>query len=370
MSLPNLCRSLTKLSISNSTTFSAGLLCRANFTRETILITTQRKLNTLLPSTHFIKSSKSDINCFFGLTSIRQCSSSGSNVTSAGGDSSAISGSNVTSAGGDSSASLSWTTYGDGKFIYEPKKRPLSAKWRHRGLENKYTIRPIGFVRTSGRNHLGKITITGRGGGHKRNFRIIDFHRTPPMDGSVKEERVLKILYDPNRSARIALVAGGTHKRYILATINMKEGDIIKTSCQIGRMSVMANEGDAYPLAALPINAQVHCVETLPGSGGTYGRSAGTSLTLLRKVGGQAILKMPSKRQISVSDKCMATVGRLSNENHNQRVIGKAGRNRWLGWRPASGWWQRKGGWAGRKIKPIPPMKIFIDTKASNKSFT
>ncbi|XP_033127369.1 39S ribosomal protein L2, mitochondrial-like [Anneissia japonica] len=349
MSLSRLFSNIAKLQFSAGVSIS-GSLCRNSFSllaRKTPPIRTLREQNTAAISSctsHFIKqsffTSKNDCrkNLLCSEWLMRSCSTSGS---------------------------ASSNTYEDGTFIYTPKKIPLKAKWKHRGLENKYTIRPLGFVRTSGRNHKGKVTITGRGGGHKRCYRMIDFHRTPPMDGSVKEEKVLKILYDPNRSARIALVAGGNHKRYILSTVNMKPGDIIKTSCEVGRMTVLANEGDAHPLAALPIGAQVHCVEPYPGAGGHYGRAAGTAMVLIRKVGGQAILKMPSKREMSVSDKCMATMGRVSNEAHNQRVIGKAGRNRWLGWRPASGWWQRKGGWAGRKIKPIPPMKIFMDSKAT-----
>ncbi|XP_071817273.1 large ribosomal subunit protein uL2m-like [Apostichopus japonicus] len=229
----------------------------------------------------------------------------------------------------------------------------------------KYTIRPIPMRRDGGRDPLtGRITYKRRGGGHKRNFRMIDWHRIGPADGPPYEEKVLAILYDPNRSARIALVAGGNKKRYILATMNMQEGDIIKTSAKIGRMTVIANEGDAYPVGAYPIGALVHNLERIPAEGSRLAHAAGTCAQILRKAGGQVILQLPSKRQISVSEKCMATFGRLSNEEHNKRILGKAGRSRWLGIRPKSGLYQKKGGWAGRKIKPLPPMKIYLDPKA------
>ncbi|XP_071810162.1 large ribosomal subunit protein uL2m-like [Asterias amurensis] len=223
----------------------------------------------------------------------------------------------------------------------------------------KYTVKPLGLTKSAGRNNTGRVTVTGRGGGHKRRYRMVDFKRIGPEEGAPKEEKVLQVRYDPCRTANIAMVAAGNHKRWILATINMEKGDIIKTSEVIGRMTVAANEGDAYPLGALPIGCLVHSVEVFEGAGGSYVRAAGTSAQVIRKTGGQVILQLPSKQQISVSEKCMATVGRVSNEDHNKKQIGKAGRNRWLGWRPSSGLWQRKGGWAGRKIHPPPPLKVY-----------
>ncbi|CAB1338697.1 unnamed protein product [Coregonus sp. 'balchen'] len=124
---------------------------------------------------------------------------------------------------------------------------------------------------------------------------------------------------------------------------------------------VSAKEGDSFPLGALPVGTLVNNLELYPGKGATYIRAAGTSGVLLRKVNGTAIVQLPSKQQIQVIETCMATVGRVSNIDHNKRIIGKAGRNRWLGIRPSSGLWKRKGGWAGRKIKPLPPMKSYIN---------
>ncbi|XP_072017677.1 large ribosomal subunit protein uL2m-like [Amphiura filiformis] len=230
--------------------------------------------------------------------------------------------------------------------------------------KQKYTVRPLPMVRYAGRDlDTGRIIHKRLGGGHKQRYRMLDYFREPPADDKVYEERVLDIQYDPNRSARIALVAGGNHKRYIIATVNMKAGDIIKTSGQVSRLSVTANEGDAYRLAALPIGQLVHGIPKYPGDHGRFCRAAGTSGQIVRKIGGMVVIQLPSKRQISVSDQCMVTIGRVSNEDHNKRVIGKAGRNRWLGIRPKSGLWHRKDGRHGRKIKPLPPIQVFMDKK-------
>lgn len=233
--------------------------------------------------------------------------------------------------------------------------------WKQR---EKYSIKPMGMRKTGGRDHTGKIRTHGIGGGHKQRYRWVDFQRLryeSNREDKPFDEKVVEVRYDPCRSADIALVAGGNRKRWIIATEKMQMGDIIKTSGVIGRMAVSANEGDAYPLGALPIGTLVNNLETQPGKGAQYIRAAGTSGVLLRKVNGTAIVQLPSKQQVQVLETCMVTVGRVSNIDHDKRVIGKAGRNRWLGIRPSSGLWQRKGGWAGRKIKPLPPMKSYVN---------
>ncbi|NXE57577.1 RM02 protein, partial [Casuarius casuarius] len=227
----------------------------------------------------------------------------------------------------------------------------------------KYTVRPVGMKKTGGRDHTGRIRVRGIGGGHKRRYRMIDFQRLRYEEGAPPapfEEKVINVRYDPCRSADIALVAGGNRKRWIIATENMQPGDIIKNSSHIGRMAVSANEGDAYPLGALPVGTLICNLESHPGKGAQYIRAAGTCGVLLRKVNGTAIVQLPSKRHMQVLETCVATVGRVSNVDHNKQVIGKAGRNRWLGKRPHTGLWHRKGGWAGRKIKPLPPMKSYV----------
>ncbi|XP_063774800.1 large ribosomal subunit protein uL2m [Pseudophryne corroboree] len=227
----------------------------------------------------------------------------------------------------------------------------------------KYTINPIGKRKTGGRDYTGRIRVRGIGGGHKQLYRMIDFHRLsyePGRENVPFQEVVTQVRYDPCRSADIALVAGGKRKRWIIATENMKSGDLITSSGHIGRMAVSAQEGDAHPLGALPVGTLINCLEVIPGEGAKYIRSAGTCGVLLRKVNGTAIVQLPSKRQVQVLESCVATVGRVSNVDHNKRVIGKAGRNRWLGIRPSSGLWKRKGGWAGRKIKPLPAIQSFV----------
>ncbi|KAM5262437.1 large ribosomal subunit protein uL2m [Ctenodactylus gundi] len=232
--------------------------------------------------------------------------------------------------------------------------------WKSR---TKYTVRPVKMRKSGGRDHTGRIRVHGIGGGHKQCYRMIDFLRFRPQDETKQapfEEKVVRVRYDPCRSADIALVAGGSRKRWIIATENMQAGDIILNSNHIGRMAVSAREGDAHPLGALPVGTLINNVESEPGRGAQYIRAAGTCGVLLRKVNGTAIIQLPSKRQMQVLDTCVATVGRVSNVDHNKRVIGKAGRNRWLGKRPNSGLWHRKGGWAGRKIRPLPPMKSYV----------
>ncbi|NXO12429.1 RM02 protein, partial [Oriolus oriolus] len=209
----------------------------------------------------------------------------------------------------------------------------------------------------------GRIRVRGIGGGHKRRYRMIDFQRLRYEEGASPEpftEKVINVRYDPC-SADIALVAGGNRKRWIIATENMQPGDSITNSPDIGRMAVSAKEGDAYPLGALPVGTLICNLESHPGKGAQYIRAAGTCGVLLRKVNGTAIVQLPSKRHMQVLETCVATVGRVSNVDHNKRVIGKAGRNRWLGKRPHTGLWHRKGGWAGRKIKPLPPMKSYVN---------
>ncbi|XP_039087039.1 39S ribosomal protein L2, mitochondrial [Hyaena hyaena] len=235
-----------------------------------------------------------------------------------------------------------------------------SVSWKSR---TKYTIKPVKMRKSGGRNHTGRIQVHGIGGGHKQCYRMIDFLRfRPELEAKPGpfEEKVIVVRYDPCRSADIALVAGGSRKRWIIATENMQAGDIILNSDYIGRMAVAAREGDAHPLGALPVGTLINNVESEPGRGAQYIRAAGTCGVLLRKVNGTAIIQLPSKRQMQVLETCMATVGRVSNIDHNKRVIGKAGRNRWLGKRPSSGLWHRKGGWAGRKIRPLPPMKSYV----------
>lgn len=177
-----------------------------------------------------------------------------------------------------------------------------------------------------------------------------------------KEEKVLEVFKDGCRTSFVALVGSGSELKYILATENMKAGDIIRTHRGIPRNSVRASEGDAYPLGALPNGTMVHCVEKYPGLGGFLIHSAGTVGYIMKREEDRVIVQMPSKKLFSLHETCVATVGRLSNIEHDSIPIGSAQRNRELGNRPRSGLWQRKTGRFGRKIKPPPRVQIMGDT--------
>jgi len=178
----------------------------------------------------------------------------------------------------------------------------------------------------AGRNNQGRITVRHRGGGHKRMYRLIDFKRNKIGVAA----RVFSIEYDPNRSARIALLmyADG-EKRYILAPVGIKVGDTLMSGPE-----AEIRVGNALPLRNIPLGTQVHNVELNPGQGGKMVRSAGASAQVLAKVGEEVQLRMPSGEVRIVRYDCMATLGQVGNVDHQNISIGKAGRNRYLGKRP------------------------------------
>jgi large subunit ribosomal protein L2 len=180
--------------------------------------------------------------------------------------------------------------------------------------------------RSSGRNVYGRITSRRRGGGHKRRYRFIDFRR----DKEGIPAKVQAIEYDPNRSARIALLAyADGEKRYILAPDGLQVG----TTVTSGPKSEI-RPGNALPLSNIPDGTVIHNVELMPGQGGRIARSAGSSVQLMAKEKGYANLRMPSGEIRLVNLKCRATVGQVGNPTHELVKVGKAGRNRWKGRRP------------------------------------
>lgn len=230
----------------------------------------------------------------------------------------------------------------------------------HYPEDGQYTIKHLKTTKLGGRDpETGRIIVGTLGGGAKRNYRWIDWFRYGPTDGTFLEERVIDILYDPNRTARIALVASGINMRYIVATENMKKGDLIRTSSYIPRITVRPKEGDAYPVGALPVSTLINCVENRPGDGARLIKAAGTAGVILRKMSDKVVVQLPTKREVALDPQCMVTVGRVSNIDHGKKHVGSAQRRRWLGRRPASGWWQRKDGYCGRKIRPLPPIKTY-----------
>lgn len=185
--------------------------------------------------------------------------------------------------------------------------------------------------RISGRNNKGRLTIRHRGGGHKRLYRIIDFRR----DKREIPAKVVSLEYDPNRSARIALLAyADGEKRYILAPDGLAVG-----------ASVVAGEvadilvGNSLPLKNIPLGTMIHNIEMKKGKGGQMARAAGTAAQLLAKEAGYAQIKMPSGETRMIHLDCYATIGQVGNLNYENVSIGKAGRSRWLGKRPRYAAW-------------------------------
>lgn len=180
----------------------------------------------------------------------------------------------------------------------------------------------------AGRNNNGRITVRHQGGGHKRQYRIIDFKRTKDNIPA----KVATIEYDPNRTSRIALLnyADG-EKRYILAPNGLKVGDVVFSGPESD-----IKPGNCLPLSNIPDGTQIHNIELKIGKGGQIVRSAGTSAQLMGKDGGYAILRLPSGEMRRVRVECRATVGVVSNTDHSNLVIGKAGRHRWMGVRPGN----------------------------------
>ncbi len=184
----------------------------------------------------------------------------------------------------------------------------------------------VPLKKTGGRNNLGRITCRGMGGGAKRHYRIIDFKRN--KDGM--SATVIAIEYDPNRSARIALIEyEDKERRYILAPNGIKVGDKIETG-ETADIKI----GNTLPLKNIPVGTEVHNVEMKAGKGGQIARSAGTFAVLLAKEGNYATIKMPSGELRKVRIECRATIGVVGNIEHENISLGKAGRARWLGIRP------------------------------------
>ena len=180
--------------------------------------------------------------------------------------------------------------------------------------------------KSGGRNNRGRITTRRRGGGHRRQYRRIDFKRDKVGVPAV----VHSIEYDPNRSARIALLhyVDG-EKRYILAPIGLRVGDKVASGAD-----AEIRPGNALPLANIPLGSNVHNVELKPGKGGQIGRSAGAEIQVMAKEGNFATLRLPSGERRLVLISCYATIGQVGNLEHENVVVGKAGRTRWLGKRP------------------------------------
>jgi len=184
-----------------------------------------------------------------------------------------------------------------------------------------------GLTKTAGRNNTGRVTARRRGGGHKRRYRLVDFKRTKfDVVGTVE-----RLEYDPNRTAFIALITyNDGEQAYILAPQRLGVGDKV-----IAADRADIKPGNAMPLKSIPVGTIVHTVEMKPGKGGQMARSAGTYVQIVGRDAGYALLRLTSGEVRMVRSECMATVGAVSNQDQQNINLGKAGRNRWLGRRPA-----------------------------------
>ncbi|WP_119071895.1 50S ribosomal protein L2 [Aggregatilinea lenta] len=177
-----------------------------------------------------------------------------------------------------------------------------------------------------GRNNKGRVTVRHRGGGHKRRYRLIDFKR----DKLGIPARVDSIEYDPNRSARIALlVYADGEKRYIIAPLDLRVGDTV-----LSGPAAEVRTGNTLPIRSIPVGSLIHNIELEPGRGGQLARAAGVSAQLLGREGKYATVRLPSGEVRRIHEECMATIGQVGNTDHGNIKLGKAGRKRWMGWRP------------------------------------
>ena len=233
----------------------------------------------------------------------------------------------------------------------------------------------VPLKKTGGRNNQGKMTMRYIGGGHKKKYRIIDFKRNK----FGVEAKVVSIEYDPNRTAFIALVQyTDGEKRYIIAPAGLKVDQVIIS----GEKNIVPEVGNAMPLSEIPLGTVISCIELRPGQGANIARSAGTFAQLMAKEGKYATVKLPSGETRMILLTCLATIGAVSNSDHQLIISGKAGRSRWLGRRPRTravvmnpvdhpmgGGEGRASGGHPRSRKGIPAKgyRTRSKTKASNK---
>uniref|UniRef100_A0A1I7UZ36 glucuronosyltransferase n=1 Tax=Caenorhabditis tropicalis TaxID=1561998 RepID=A0A1I7UZ36_9PELO len=228
--------------------------------------------------------------------------------------------------------------------------------WDMADLEEKsggqLTHKPLRINRLGGRDpETGRKVNQHIGGGVKFDYFMIDFHRRGPTEaGATYDERVLEVRRDPNRTCHIALCAGIQGKRWILATENMKAGDVISTSGHLAENPVIGVEGNAYPIGSLAAGTVINSIERYPTKDSeTFVKAAGTSATVIRHQGEYTVVKLPHKHEFSLHRTCMATVGRLSHADIDGKIFGSAQMHRRFGYKMSSGLFHKKDGYFGRK---------------------
>lgn len=226
--------------------------------------------------------------------------------------------------------------------------------------DGKYTSEPLHTLCTGGRHpESGRRIFARIGGGTYRKYYWVDRVRANIPANEAIEERIVEVRGDRNRSAYIALLAHGDEKRWVMATQNMKPGDTVKSSRKIEALPVNAVDGDTHAVGALAMGTMICSIEPRPGDGQRLAQAAGNCAQVARRLGDQIIIRMSNKSEISVNEKCLVTVGKMSNPEHSKNKYLKAGHRRAEGFRPRSGLWQRKDGYCGRKVRPLPPIRKF-----------
>ncbi|TKR61988.1 hypothetical protein L596_026011 [Steinernema carpocapsae] len=231
-----------------------------------------------------------------------------------------------------------------------------------------YTHKPLRVKRLGGRDPVTWHKINQHvGGGVKFDYFMVDFHRRgPDHPEETYDERVLEVRRDPNRSSHIAMVAGEHGKRWILATENMRAGQIIRTSGFIPPNPIVGAEGDAYPLGALAPGSLINSIERFPNNlsnedSDVFIVRAGTCATVVRHQGDFVVVRLPHKHEFSLHKTCMATIGRLSHADIENKIFGSAQMHRRWGYKMASGLFQKKDGYFGRKVRALPPVRTLAE---------
>lgn len=205
------------------------------------------------------------------------------------------------------------------RFVIANKNKNL-----HQGRPQSSLV--VAKKRGSGRNNQGRVTTRHQGGGHKQHYRMIDFKRDKDNIAGMVE----RLEYDPNRSAYIALILySDGERRYIIAPKGLSAGDKVEAGKE-----VTIKNGNCLPIENIPVGTTVHCIEMRPGKGAQLARSAGSAVQIIAREGGYATLRLRSGEMRKVLTSCRATIGEVSNSEHNLRVLGKAGASRWRGIRP------------------------------------
>lgn len=259
------------------------------------------------------------------------------------------------------------------KHLYEKgKKYPEPYKYNfvpYLPEDNQYTIKPLPICKLAGRDlETGRVVVRTRGGGNPKKFRWLDMVRKCNDDGSVKEEVVLLLKYDPLHTPKLALVADSERMRWIPASHEVEIGQVIRTHGDIPRNPVRAKNGDAHPIGALPTNTKVHLVETTPGAGAQFCVAAGSSALITKRAADGVTIKLPHGDMFKIDRECMAVVGQLSNVGHANVQWWVPQRTRWMGMRPRSGAWRRKDGYCGRKNHPPKMLDVTLAALAEKRA--